>query len=225
MSIASTQRAAIRRAEPADDPVVVALFRDLHAYNASLDPRFALADGWDTLLAEHLAYERQHGHGATFLATVGERPAGLLMMEGHTDAPLFRERYWAEIVALYVIPALRGSGLADELIAGGVAWARAHGYDRIQLYVTASNVAAKRFYGRTGFHAIQEIWCRDLGFVSGEPEEDPACEATYAQGHNLLSGSRHRLAIDDMPHKEDQPPFEDELNESVDINASQRSRG
>jgi hypothetical protein len=37
-------------AQRADGNAVVAHFGALHAYNASLDPHFALADGWQTLL-------------------------------------------------------------------------------------------------------------------------------------------------------------------------------
>lgn len=205
MSIAPARLASIRRAEPDDDSHVAALFHALHAFNASLDARFVLADGWEALLREHLAHERAHGHGITYLAHVAERPVGLLMMEGHTDAPLFRHRHWAEIVALYVVPAARGEGIADALLAEGFAWARDHGYNRVQLYVTSSNAPAKRFYQRSGFQPIQEILSRALELATGEPEDDPTCEAAYAHGQNLLSGNRHRLALDEAAGKEGQP--------------------
>ena len=199
MSILSTRSVIVRRADPGDDAIVTTLFHALHTFNASLDRRFMLADGWESVLAEHLAHERRHEHGATFLAYSGGCPAGLLMMDAHTDSPLFQRRHWAEILALYVVPDQRGEGVADRLIDEGLSWTRDHGLARIQLYVTATNVRAKRFYSRAEFGPIQEIWCRDLDVATGEPPADIACESAYAHGHHLLSGNQHHLTVDDEP--------------------------
>ncbi|NJL34523.1 MAG: GNAT family N-acetyltransferase [Chloroflexaceae bacterium] len=57
---------------------------------------------------------------------------------------------------------IRGSGLADRLIAEGLAWATDHGFERVQLYVTASNQAAHACYRRCGFVPVQHILRRDL---------------------------------------------------------------
>lgn len=195
---------AIRRAAPADDWAVRALFGALHTFNASLDPRFALADGWEAALDEHLAHIRATGHGLTLLAWQEDQPIGLLMMGVHSDTPLFRHRHWAELLALYVIPTLRGVTLADQLIATGIAWARAQGYERVQLYVTATNVRARHFYARAGFRPVQEIWRRELGIATAVPPTDETCEALYAQGHDLLSPHAHQLhrPAEDEPEDE-----------------------
>jgi ribosomal protein S18 acetylase RimI-like enzyme len=183
----------VRPATPRETWAVQALFGALHAHNAALDPRFALADGWEQVLREHLAHTRAAGHGLTLLAWEGRTPIGLLMMDGHSDSPLFRHRRWGELLALYVAPAAQGSGLADALLDAGIAWAHERGYERVQLYVTATNLRARRFYRRAGFHPVQEIWRREIGPSPQTPPDDPTCAAAYAHGHDLLSIHPHHL--------------------------------
>jgi ribosomal protein S18 acetylase RimI-like enzyme len=187
----------LRVAQPAEDWAVHRLFGALHAFNAGLDARFALAEAWPQVLDEYLAHVRAAGHGLVLLAWEGDVPLGLLIMDGHSDSPLFRYRHWAELLALHVVPEARGCGIAERLLKVGAAWASARGYERIQLYVTASNARAKRLYERTGFRPVQEIWRLELGPATRTPPDDPDCAALYAHGHNLLEISPHHLAIED----------------------------
>src|SRR5687768_16511459 len=119
----------IRPAALEDEWAVQRLFGALHTFNATLDPRFALADGWPAVLHEHL-HRRSAQHSLNLLAWAGSVPVGLLMMEGQSDSPLFRHRHWAELLALYVDPGWRGGALAERLVAAGTdwapAWLRAH---------------------------------------------------------------------------------------------------
>jgi ribosomal protein S18 acetylase RimI-like enzyme len=177
----STQTLAgitIRPAHGMDAWAVRALFGALHAYNAGLNPQFALAEGWEDVLREHLDHADEATSGLTLLAWDGETPVGLLMMDGHTDSPLFQYRHWADITALYVAPERRGQAVADALVGTGTRWARARGYDRIQLYVTSSNIPAKRFYNRVGFEVMQEIWFTHVedaeSFLVDDPFRDVA---------------------------------------------------
>lgn len=180
----------IRPAALEDEWAVRQLFGALHTFNATLDPRFALADGWPAILHEHL--HRRAQHSLTLLAWAGSAPVGLLMMEGQTDSPLFRHRHWAELLALYVDPGWRGGALAERLVAAGTDWARQHGYERIQLYVTRSNVAAQGFYARRGFQPVQEIWRLELG-GDLRPLDDPA----PVPGPHLLAAHQHGLPGDE----------------------------
>ena len=162
-SLTIDRRAAtVCQAAPDDEWAVRTLFGALHGFNAGLEPRFALAAGWERLLAEHLAQERATGSGLTLLAWDGADPVGLAMVAGHTDSPLFRHRRWAELTALYVSVALRGAGVADHLLAAARAWALASGYAELRLYVTASNARARHFYAGAGLRPIQEIWTMDV---------------------------------------------------------------
>ena len=56
-----------------------------------------------------------------------------------------------ELVSMWVEPARRGSGLAEELLARVVAWARQHGEAELALHVADGNPRAVRFYERAGF--------------------------------------------------------------------------
>lgn len=201
----STPSIDIRPAAPADEWAICRLFGELHAFNAALDPRFALADAWEHVLHDHLVHVAETGLGLTLLAwettaASNGRPAvpvGLLMMGSHTDTPLFRHRRWAELLALYIAPPLRGGPLAQQLLEWGAAWAHEHGYERIQLYVTASNERAKRFYAAMGFQPVQEIWRKEIGQTEVEPVDDPASTAHFAHGDDLLTIHPHSLSLDE----------------------------
>jgi ribosomal protein S18 acetylase RimI-like enzyme len=178
----------------ADDAWAVRqLFGALHRFNATLDARFALGVGWEAVLDEHLAHGRLTRHSLVLLAWQGAEPVGLLMMDGHSDSPLFRHRHWAELLALYVIPEQRGSGLAERLLDAGARWAQERGYERIQLYVTATNLPARRFYARSGFHPVQEIWRLELGASAGYPPEDERCASDYTHGQHLVAPRAHPI--------------------------------
>ena len=86
----STGNVVIRRSRAGDDAIVREIFGALHGFNAALDARLALTDGWDAVLADHLLHERAAGYGITLLAWESGRPVGLMMMDGHSDPPLFR---------------------------------------------------------------------------------------------------------------------------------------
>ncbi|HEU4329051.1 MAG TPA: GNAT family N-acetyltransferase [Roseiflexaceae bacterium] len=152
----------IRPAAAEEGWAVQRLFAALHTHNAALDACFALADGWAALLDAHLEQTTASGTGLTLLAWEADTPVGLLMMSAHADSPLFRHRRWVELLALYVAPEARGRSTADRLLSEGLAWTAAQGYNRVQLFVTASNLPARRFYQRAGFRCAQEIWRLDL---------------------------------------------------------------
>jgi GNAT superfamily N-acetyltransferase len=92
------------------------------------------------------------------LAWLDTRPVGLLVLESHSDSSLFQHRNWVELVALYVTPACRKTGLAQQLMKEAYSWTATHGYDRMQLYVTIQNERARAFYRSTGWRPVQEIW-------------------------------------------------------------------
>lgn len=186
----------LRVADHSDDWAVSHLFGELHTLNAGLDERFALAEGWEQVLGEHLAHVRETGRGMTTVAWLDTDPVGLVMMGVHSDSRLFKHRYWSELLALYVAPQMRGTALATRLLETGCYWAHTHGYERVQLYVTAVNERARRFYERVGFRRVQEIWRAELGLAEGLPPEDPAAEAAFAHCEELLSTGSHHLLID-----------------------------
>ncbi|NUT30687.1 MAG: GNAT family N-acetyltransferase [Streptomyces sp.] len=61
------------------------------------------------------------------------------------------ERKQGHVVAVFVRPEERGSGLTDVLFDAGLEWAWARGAERVRLIVHEENGRAQRFYRRVGF--------------------------------------------------------------------------
>lgn len=192
----NTKALTIRAAASEDIWAVRKLFKGLHDFNASLDPRFSLADGWERYLDEHLKREWNGARSLTLIAWEGDRPIGLLMLAGYSDSPLFQYRHWAEILALFIDPEVRGGLLALRFTRMAKAWAKDHGYDRIQLYVTATNDRAKRFYEKCHYEPVQEIWRLELGegVPAWEPDED---DGDYGPDNDPLTPKPHNVGEDD----------------------------
>lgn len=186
----------IREAGPADFEAVSRLFAELHQCNAELDDRFALGEGWREILRSHFMRTFDQPGALWVLAWEGDEPVGLLIEEAHHDSELFRHRSWAELVALYVSSDHRGGGLATRLMARARSWAVARGFDRLQLYVTASNERARRFYSRCGLTPAQEVWRISVSPMSEEaPPVDPSCGSGVLAGREVWVGAgRHYLA-------------------------------
>lgn len=149
-------------AQAADCDAVVTLFGALHAYNASLDSHFALADEWETLLRTQFYETCTQDNHLWLLVMDGDQAVGLLIAAIHTDSPMFRHRQWVEVEALYVAPSHRSLGIAHGLLDAAYAWADAHGLARVQLFVTASNVRAQSVYVEQGFTVTQAIMRKTL---------------------------------------------------------------
>ncbi len=154
----------LRRARPSDAAAVKALFWKLHAFNAGLDPRFALAEDWEAQFDPTLD---QALGGREVLCLIARerdtgRPCGFALAAIHRDSGLWQHHEWVEVEALYVEEEWRGRTLAVALLARACGWADSVGQPVVQLYVTASNERALRFYRREGFQQTQAILRRVL---------------------------------------------------------------
>jgi ribosomal protein S18 acetylase RimI-like enzyme len=82
----------------------------------------------------------------TFILDAPDGPRGIVAGKRDADA--------AEVVhlmAMWVHPASRGSGVADELVAAVVAWAAEEDAHVVRLEVMQDNERARRCYERNGF--------------------------------------------------------------------------
>lgn len=92
---------------------------------------------------------RIHDRSVTYLAHVSgdepdsAEPAGL--------AGVYEEDGTAEVVSMWVRPCARGRKVGESLIGACEDWARARGYDTLHLWVTESNLPARKLYERCGF--------------------------------------------------------------------------
>lgn len=88
--------------------------------------------------------------GALHVATRGHRVLGFVSVDG------------AEVVRLYVGRVARGAGVAQELLSHGEALLAARGVEEAELFCTAGNARAERFYAREKWlisHTFEEtLW-------------------------------------------------------------------
>jgi GNAT superfamily N-acetyltransferase len=138
----------IRRVEPEDWE----LLRDVRLRALREDP-----DAFLQTYAEASAFSPEQWQGraaepnsATFVAEEAAHAEG--MASGWVDA----DPATVFLVGMWVAPALRGSGVAGELVAHVVDWARARGAARVCLSVEGRNLRAARLYERCGFTELAE---------------------------------------------------------------------
>jgi GNAT superfamily N-acetyltransferase len=152
-------RWVLRGAQLTDIAAVKALFYDLHTFNASLDPRFALSQDWETHFDANMEEALRERESLCLVACEPQsgQPRGFVLAAIHHDSGLWRYRDWVEVEALYVEDTWRWHGLGAALLARACDWANRVGQPVVQLYVTASNEHALNFYRRKGFRETQAI--------------------------------------------------------------------
>ena len=132
----------VRRALPGDEPVL----RELRIEALSDAP----AAFGSTLERERVRspadWARWLSPSATFLLYAGSMPSGLAAGVPDATDPVL---VW--LMAMWVRPALRGSGAAGLLVEAIVGWAVAVRADRIRLDVVQGNETARGCYARHGF--------------------------------------------------------------------------
>jgi hypothetical protein len=121
----------IRDATPNDDAAIAALWEAC-----------GLTRPWNPP-ARDLAFVRQSGHGALFVAEDEGGVVGSVMV-GHDG-----HRGW--IYYLAVAPEARKGGLGRRLVNEGEAWCRARGVPKVQLMIRTDNAAVRDFYQRLGY--------------------------------------------------------------------------
>jgi GNAT superfamily N-acetyltransferase len=113
---------------------------------ALLDAPYAFASTYDreSAFAEEDWIGRLTSGSATFLANTDAGPVGICGGLPPRDGT-------TELVAMWVDPVVRGSGLAAKLVAAVAEWAAEQAAERIHLWVTGTNERARRLYEGLGF--------------------------------------------------------------------------
>ena len=144
----------MRQAVPGDEAIVRGV--RLQALSEAPD---AFGSTYERDLSRTMSeWTRWLSSGVTFIL---DRPEGARgMVCGLPDAA---DPTVVHLMAMWVHPAIRASGAADELVAAVLAWAKSEGAKIMRLNVMQPNHRARRFYERCGFRATgrESIRMRD----------------------------------------------------------------
>ena len=161
----------IRRAKVRDEHIL----RDLRV-QALTDAPEAFGSTLEKELARTIEdWRRWMAPGVTFLVLAENEPRGLVA--GVCDAV---NGAVVHLMAMWVDPAIRGSGAADLLVAAVKKWAAEFGATEVRLSVVENNTRARRCYERNGFSITGR---RGTVARSGDAEIEMAC---------LIRGERAR---------------------------------
>ncbi|MFI5035558.1 MAG: GNAT family N-acetyltransferase [Acidimicrobiales bacterium] len=106
----------------------------------------------ETVAWDDAAWRDVAGRWTFFLAEDEERPVGMVTGGRHDNYP---GTWW--LFGMYVVPALRGAGVAERLVARVGDWARDEGASELHLHVTELVPRARAFYEKVGFRATGEV--------------------------------------------------------------------
>jgi GNAT superfamily N-acetyltransferase len=138
----------VRRALPGDESILRAL-----RLEALTDAPEAFGSTYDRELARTMSdWQRWTSPGATFILDTRDGPRGLAA--GQHDAA---DPHVVHLMAMWVHPALRGSGAAETLVAAVTDWAASEGAKTVRLDVFQANARARRFYARLGFRESGDL--------------------------------------------------------------------
>jgi ribosomal protein S18 acetylase RimI-like enzyme len=141
----------IRQAESGDEPLLLnirleALSEAPEAFGSTLDrERARTLSDWQKWLSP----------SATFLLETDTGPEGLAAGVPDSTDPVV-----VHLMAMWVHPALRGSGAASALVQAVLVWAERRGATSVRLNVIEGNDRARRLYERHGFQATGHIAVR-----------------------------------------------------------------
>lgn len=135
-------RLTLRRAELGDESIL----RQLRLQALSKAPDL-FGSTYERELARTTAdWQRWLSPGVTFVLEDAAGAQGMVAGLHDADEPAV-----VHLMAMWVSPALRGSGGADDLVAAIVAWAQSEGAKSVRLNVIQGNARARRVYERNGF--------------------------------------------------------------------------
>jgi ribosomal protein S18 acetylase RimI-like enzyme len=145
VDLVTTPHLEVRRLLPADWE----LLREVRL-RALADAPEAFGSTYDRELAfDEAEWRRRAGDNGWFVATVEQRAVGIVA--GYRALEWLPDR--RALVAMWVDPAARGSGVAVHLVDAAARWAREDGADTLILGVVDTNDRARALYVKCGFVA------------------------------------------------------------------------
>lgn len=131
---------------------IVPLLQALHKYHEPLVGRRLLRD-WSERQRTHLEALLASGYERILLARIEGRAAGFANGTLRRDPAVMVETFGA-IDNVYVVPELRGTGVARLLVRAREHWFRERGASEAQLSVVAANAHALDVWRAMGFEPL-----------------------------------------------------------------------
>jgi ribosomal protein S18 acetylase RimI-like enzyme len=150
------EQPTIRRAVPADAPVVAELARRTFtdAFGAASDPHDLALHVARAYGVPQQSAEIAHPGIVTLLSEVGGRPAAYAQVRRGQPPACVSDRDAVEISRFYADQAWHGRGIAQRLMDAALAAARELGARTVWLMVYEHNARALAFYARAGFREV-----------------------------------------------------------------------
>ena len=158
----STAGLNVRRAAPADRPVLEALWAAFMVEQAALDPRVTPSPDAIQRARATLADLIRGDGGTLFVADRAGEVVAFLAAEWYTDAPVYAFVPEVHLLELYVTPEVRKQGVARALLDEAEAWARDAGAKRLRMSVLWQNEASRRLVEQWGVEPLAVSFTRDL---------------------------------------------------------------
>ncbi|GAB5518320.1 MAG: hypothetical protein RhofKO_05710 [Rhodothermales bacterium] len=148
----------IRQATPSDLPDIERLWLALTDEMQATDNRFQLADDALTRWRNDVPHWLDAPSHRFWVAEVEQRVVGFTDAEVQHASPLYADVVSAFIHHLYIEPAHRRSGFAQNLVEHVRHWGRARGCVQLQWRLLAQNEGGRRFWTAVGGKSFSETW-------------------------------------------------------------------
>ncbi len=168
------QQVVIRAVTPGDKAAIARMWQALTAYHVALDPRLPDATpGAADRYADRLIERRDDPRTRSFVAEVAGEVVGYILgaiIDLHPD--LFRHVESGFIADVFVEPAYRRRGIAQQLVATLNAWFAQQGVRHTEWQVAAANTAGIDFWDAVGGLAIMVRMRMPLDNAGDVQEDD-----------------------------------------------------
>jgi ribosomal protein S18 acetylase RimI-like enzyme len=158
-------RLSVRRATPADLPIVVRFRLALLRHHARRIPGVAAR-------VHPRAADRARRHAARCLADPTERtwlahldatPVGVLRCTVSANSAVLRPVRYGYLAMVYVAPAARRHGVLRRLVRVAERWCARQGLDEVRLHVHPANPDGVAAWDALGFDVVEQVRARRLG--------------------------------------------------------------
>ena len=140
----------IRRARAADREAAVALWRQLQAEHAAMDPRHqpsgSAEERWRTDFGVWVASDVDR----VFVADLAGEVVGLVTARTYWPSPMHAQEMEVYVTEIVVAPPQRGAGVGARLVEAVREWARELGVARLRAGVLSRNGRGRAFWQQQG---------------------------------------------------------------------------